>query len=96
MEYLVLLQALRVKWGESRFCDSSSYYDVLKIFVIHCVHYPESIRLMILVITASIDVVDCFRKYLRNASTAYELNVFIRMGIILSSVRVLLQLWFLR
>ena len=75
---------------------TTAYYDVLKIFVIHCVHYPESIKLMILVITSNIDVVDCFRKYLWHASTAYELNVFIRMGIILTSVRVLPQLWFLR
>lgn len=58
MEYLVSLQSSEVKWGKSDFCDSGYYYDVLKIFVIHCVHYPESIRLMILVTTSSIDVVD--------------------------------------
>ena len=34
----------------------------LKIFVIHCVLCPEHIRLMIIAIISSIDVVDCFRK----------------------------------
>ena len=46
-----------MKWGKSWFCNNSYNYDRLKIFVIHCVHYPESIRLMILVITSSIDAV---------------------------------------
>lgn len=41
---------------------------------------------MILAIISSIGVVDCFRKYLLDASVAYGFVFFIRMGIPLTSV----------
>ena len=37
----------------------------------------------------SIDVVDCFRKYLLDASVAYGFMFFIKMGIPLTSVSLL-------
>ena len=68
----------------------------LKILLIHCALWPEYIRLMIIAIISSIDVVDCFRKYLLDASVAYGFMFFIRMGIPLTSVSLLLQLYFLK
>ena len=52
----------------------------LKMFVIHCVPWPEYIRLMIIAIISSIDVVDCFRKYLLDASITYGFMFLLEWG----------------
>ena len=48
------------------------------------VHWPENIKLMIMVIISSIEAVDWVKKYLVDASVARGLCFFIIMGIMAS------------
>ena len=48
------------------------------------VYWPENNRFIVTVITSNIDTMDCVKKYLVGASVAYELNIFIIIGMMTS------------
>lgn len=48
------------------------------------VYWPENSRFITTVITSNIATMDCVKKYLVDVSVAYELNIFIIIGMMTS------------